>query len=90
MDGALFALGRGIVKFLISLFVGSGVGLLTFGVTTKDIPDFWQRSYPPSGLFVAVGAGLLTTAGMMVLLFFIPRHFRSPVGKGSPYSELPH
>jgi hypothetical protein len=89
MDGTLLALGRGIVKILISLFVGSGVGLLTFGITTKDIPDLWERSGPPWGFFVAMGAGLLATGAMMVLLFFLPWLWKAPDGKGVPYSELP-
>ena len=89
MDGTLIALGRGIVKFIISMFVGSGVGLLTFGATSKDVPDLWTRNGPPWGFFVGMGAGLLSAAASMVLLFFVPRLFKAPAGKGAPYSELP-
>ena len=90
MDRTLQSLGRGIVKTLISLFVGGGIGLLTFGITTKDMPDLWERSGPPGGFFIALGAGMLATGAMMVLLFFLPGRFsKAPAGKGAPYSELP-
>jgi hypothetical protein len=89
MEGTMYALGRGIVKTLISLFVGGGIGLLTFGITTKDMPDLWERRGPPGGFFIALGAGMLATGAMMVLLFFLPRLSKAPAGKGAPYSELP-
>jgi hypothetical protein len=89
MDGSLYALGRGIVKTLISLFVGSGIGLLTFGITTKDIPDLWERNGPPGGFFIALGAGMLATGAMMVLLFLLPKLSTAPTGKGAPFNELP-
>ena len=89
MDRTLFALGRGIVKTLISLFIGSGVGLLTFGISTRDMPDLWEHRGPPPGLFTATGAGLLATGAMMVLLFSLPRPSRVPVGKGVLHDELP-
>ena len=72
MDRMLLALGRGIVKTLVSLFIGGGVGLLTFGIATRHMPDIWEHRTPPPGLFTAMGAGLLTTGAMMVLLFFLP------------------
>jgi hypothetical protein len=90
MDETLRALGRGIVKTLMSLFVGGGVGLLTFGTTTKDVPDLWEHNGPPGAFFTALGAGMLTTGAMMVLLFFLPRLSQIAPGKGAPYSELPH
>jgi hypothetical protein len=89
MGGMLQALGRGIVKTLVSLFVGGGIGLLTFGTTTKDVPDLWERNGPPGGFFTALGAGMLATGAMMVLLFFLPRLSKDSAGKGAPYSELP-
>jgi hypothetical protein len=89
MDGTLQALGRGIIKTLISLFVGSGIGLLTFGIATKDIPDLWERNGPPGGFFIALGAGMLATGAMMVLLFYMPRMSKAPASKGVPFNELP-
>ena len=89
MQETVLALGRGIVKTLISLFMGSGVGLLTFGIMTRDIPDFLEHRGPPPGLFTAAGAGLLATGAMMVLLFALPRPRRAPEGKGVPFDELP-
>jgi hypothetical protein len=82
------ALGLGIVKLLISLFVGSGVGLLTFGLRTTDNSEIWMRSIPPASLFTALGAGLLSTALMMVLLFLLPRIFRKTSAKGAVYDEI--
>jgi hypothetical protein len=90
MDGPLFALGRAIIKLIISLFVGGGVGLLTFGITTNDIPDLWRRDGPPSGFFTALGAGMLSSAFVMMILFLTPRLSLSPKGKGAPFSELPN
>ncbi len=75
MEGTMLALGRGLVKLMISLFVGGGVGLITFGVTTKDVPDLWTRNYPPPGFFTAIGAGLLSCAFVMAVLFIVPRFF---------------
>jgi hypothetical protein len=92
MEATLIALGRGIVKLLISVFVGCGVGLLTFGVETRDSIDLWHYSGPPPGFFTSMGAGLLSTAAMMTLLFFVPRRLRGPaaVAKGPAFEELPH
>ena len=89
MQGTVLALGRGVIKTLISLFIGSGVGLLTFGVATRDMPNFWEHRGPPPGFFTATGAGLLATGAMMVLLFFLPRLWKAPEGKGVPFDELP-
>ena len=89
----LGAFGRGIVKMLISLFVGGGVGLLTFGITTKDKPEIWEqfRQGPNGEFFLALGAGLLTAGGMMLIMFLLPRRRNDLAGaeKGLPYSELP-
>ncbi len=63
MDGTMVVLGRGIVKFIISLFVGGGVGLLTFGLTTRDVPDLWQRNYPPWGFSWPWERSLLASRG---------------------------
>ena len=89
MQETLLALGRGIVKTLVSLFLGSGVGLLTFGVTTGDMPGILEHRGPPPGFFTAMGTGLLATGASMVLLFFLPRLWKAPQGKGVPYDDLP-
>jgi hypothetical protein len=90
MENTMLALGRGLVKLIISLFVGGGVGLLTFGLTTNDVPDLWTRNYPPPGFFTALGAGLLSAAFVMTALFLLPRIFPSNKAKGPTYQELPH
>ena len=54
MGDTLYALGRGIIKTLVSLFVGGGIGLLTFGITTRDMPDLWERNGPPGAFFIAL------------------------------------
>ncbi len=64
MREVLLAFGRGLVKFLVSLFVGSGVGLFLFG--------FFTRGQPTGELFLAIGAGLLSAGVMLLLLFGIP------------------
>ena len=89
MQEMVLALGRGIVKTLISLFIGGGVGLLTFGVATRDMPDLWQHRGPPAGTFTALGAGLLATGAMRGLLFALPRPRQAPESKGVPCDELP-
>jgi hypothetical protein len=78
MNEVFLAFGRGVVKFLISCFVGTGVGLLTFGIAVKDNPYWYSAPAPPGGLFVGFGAGLLTTGGMMMALFFGPRVWKGP------------
>lgn len=92
MNETLLTFGRGVVKLLVSLFVGTGIGLLTFGIASKDIENIWYRPGPPSEFFLAVGAGLLSTGMMMVLLFFLPRLWKGPAPaarKGPAYEELP-
>src|SRR5688572_21738037 len=68
MQETMLSLGRGIAKTFISLLIGSGVGLLTFGISVRDMHDLWE----PPGLFTATGAGLLATGATMVLLFSLP------------------
>ena len=89
MGESLYALGRGIVKTLISVFVGGGIGLLTFGISTKDMPDLWERNGPPGAFFIALGAGMLATGAMMVLLFFLPKLSKAQTAKDTPFGELP-
>lgn len=89
MSEVLYAFGRGVVKTLVSTFVGVGVGLLTFGLNIEESAEVWHRGYPPSAVFVAVGAGMLTAGGLMFVLFVTPRLFSwvppaSVAGKGDP------
>jgi hypothetical protein len=70
------AFGRGLIKLLVSLLAGFGVGLLVIGNAAADNPDFWRDREPQGALLTGIGAGLLTAAGMLVLLFFIPWWFR--------------
>jgi hypothetical protein len=78
MHETLLTVGRGIIKLLVSLFVGTGVGLLTFGITARDIDTMWDRPGPPNEFFTATGAALLSTAIMMFVLFFLPRVWKAP------------
>jgi hypothetical protein len=73
MNEVMLAMGRAVVKILISLFAGAGIGLVTFGLTVRDTPDLWLRPGPPPGFFLALGMGLLTTAILMTILFYFPR-----------------
>lgn len=72
----LLAFGRGCVKVLISLLVGAGAGLMTFGITAQGKPRLWRDDEPPAELFLAVGVGMLTAGALMALLFMFGRHRR--------------
>jgi Na+-driven multidrug efflux pump len=72
MENFWRALGLGLIKLLVSLFSAFGVGLLVLGIVVEDDPRFWDHRYPPSGLFLAIGAGLLTAAALMVVFFLVP------------------
>lgn len=69
----LRAFGRGVVNTLISMFVGTGVGLLTFGASVEDSARLWHSYGPPPELFLAVGAGMLSSGIVMFSLFMFPR-----------------
>ena len=69
--------GNALIKLLIGLSVGFGVGLLTLGTLAIKLPDPWQppRVYedpPLTHLFLGIGAALLAFTVMLVLLFFGP------------------
>lgn len=72
-DSMIVALGRGVIKVLISAFIGTGVGLVTFGVSTRNRPDIWIQHNPPGEMFLAVGVGMLTTGVAMAGAFILPR-----------------
>jgi len=83
----LVAFGRGVVKTLISVFVGTGVGFLTFGSSVDDASTIWRGYGPPPEMFLAVGAGMLSAGAVMLVLFLLPRSKRSSTGipeKGEP------
>jgi hypothetical protein len=68
----LIALGRGIVKILISALVGFGVGLLLIGITTAGKPHIWETRGVPGELLIGIGSGLLAGGVMLLALFLIP------------------
>lgn len=76
MCETLTALGYGIVKVMISAFVGTGVGLITFGASTQNKPEVWQSSNPPGEMFLSFGVGMFITGVVMALAFVVPRLFK--------------
>jgi len=72
----VLALGRGIIKILISALVGFGVALLVIGISTSNRPEVWQRQGPPGELLMGIGAGLLSGGGTLLALFFLPWFIR--------------
>jgi hypothetical protein len=68
----VLALGRGVIKILISGLLGVGVGMLVFGITTAGKPEIWEMRRAPGEMFIAIGAGLLSGSGMLLVLFLIP------------------
>jgi hypothetical protein len=85
MREVLFALGGGLVKILVSLFIGGGVGLLTFGAFAMGKPEIWTRREPPGEFFLGLGSGLLTTGGLMFALFMLPWLRRTARAEGRDY-----
>lgn len=73
---------QSVVKILISLAAGGGVGLLAIGIMAITDPDRWDyhiidRHGPPFGpALLSVGAGLMTSAISMAAMFF-PSWWRS-------------
>ncbi len=84
MEKFWFAVGRGFIKLLVSLFTAFGVGLLVFGIAAQDDPQFWQSRNPPAGLFFAIGAGLLTAAILLVVFFLVPWWWSKPASTPEP------
>jgi hypothetical protein len=74
----LQVLGGGLIKLIICIMTGFGVGLLWMGQTARDQPDFWRHPEQGPSFFEGIGAGLLSCAGLLVLLFVIPSWFRKP------------
>jgi len=78
MNEVLLAFGRGLVRVLISLLIGTGAGLLTLGIASRDQPDLWKRTSTPAELFLALGVGMLTAGALMGLLFVCCRSRKVP------------
>ncbi len=87
MENFWFAVGRGFIKLLVSLFAAFGVGLLVFGIAASDDPQFWQSRNPPAGLFFAIGSGLLTAAVLLVVFFLVPWWWRKPSSTPEPTDQ---
>jgi hypothetical protein len=90
MNETLLRFGQGVIKVLVSLCVGVGIGLVTFGDAMRGIDNIWNTPGPPAELFLAIGAALLATGIMMALLFFVPRLWSAPkrlVSKPPVYDE---
>jgi len=67
------AFGRATLKVLIGVAVGFGVALLTMGIRSAGAADTWQYDEPPlPETFLGIGAGLLASAAMLILLFYVP------------------
>ena len=89
MGGFLSNLGYALIKIIVSCMFGMGVGLLIVGLTVAGDPDVFRRPQPPGGIFFAVGAGLMTTAGLLVFLFLSPwGSRRSPPAEFRPEKDL--
>ncbi len=69
--------GNALIKLLIGLSVGFGVGLLTLGIIAVNQPDVWKppmiyEEPPLTHLILSGGAALLAFTVMLVLLFYGP------------------
>lgn len=86
MWDVLYAFGRGLIKFLVALFIGVGVGLVTIGSLAIKDPTAWDFHHqPPFGpLLLGIGAGLLTAGGVLFVLIFIPWPRRRSVVEHAP------
>ena len=89
----LRAFGRAMLKVLIGVAVGFGVALLTIGVRALECTTAWQQSEPPlAEIFLGIGAGLLASAVMLVLLFYLPWSKKPPAirerDKNDPSREI--
>jgi hypothetical protein len=80
-----------IVKLLIGVFGGAGVGMLVFGIglMKEGIHDFRGYGPPPGPIFIGVGAGLLTAAALMLFLFMGPFSRRRWFATSDPYIDEP-
>jgi hypothetical protein len=84
MEAVLRALCWGLVRVLISVLAGVGMGLLLVGRSEADRPHGWPRYAPPPGAFEGIGVGLLLAALLLIVLFVVPWMFRP-----APRPDLP-
>ena len=63
-----------VVKSVVGVVCGAGVGTLVFGIglVMLGVADFRSPGPPPAPIFIGLGAGLLTTALTMTGLFVGP------------------
>jgi hypothetical protein len=76
MPEFLFVVGRGLIKLLICLMAGFGVGLYLIGQAARDFPEFARRPEQMPAFYEGIGGGLLTCSALLILLFVIPSWLR--------------
>ena len=74
---ALLILFEVLLKLIIGLVTGFGVALLVFGLLIYlgpgiELKDFSRGGLPPAESCISAGAGLLTTAFVLLVLFVGP------------------
>jgi hypothetical protein len=71
MQDTIMAVGRGVVKVLVGLLIGFGVGLTIVGYFSMQNPSWdFDRDPPVGELCLGIGAGLLSSALTIATLFF--------------------
>jgi hypothetical protein len=83
MESLLRSLGWILVRVLIALLAGFGVGLFLIGQAGIKDPEAYSRYLPPPGVYDGIGAGLLTGGGMLLLLFLPGWLSRKPLDQDS-------
>ena len=73
MREVFLAFGRGFIKVLISLLIGTGAGLLALGIAGRDKPKLLSTPDPSPELLLGIGVGLLTAGAVMAILFLFSR-----------------
>lgn len=86
MREVLLAFGRGFVKVLISLLIGTGAGMLALGIAARDKPDLWANNKhgPPPEALLGIGVGLLTAGAVMAILFMFSRRRTPEANRSEP------
>lgn len=82
MNDLARAFGRGIVKILISLFVGVGIAMAILGYCAKDKPQILQPGDPSSEVYLAFDIGLVTSGLVLGALFIFPKAINGTVATG--------
>ena len=86
--------GYALIKLLIGLSVGFGVGLLIVGIFAVNQPDLWKSPMiyedpPLTHIVLGSGAGLLAFTVMLVLLFYGPWAKKDNSSAGSQDNPSP-